>query len=366
MRVIVVGGGLIGTATALALCDAGVDVVLIERGVLGAEASWAAAGILAPQVEVEGPGPFLALSRFGLTSLFAWCARLQERSGVDVGLRRTGTLDVACDDAEEQALRGRIAWQRSERLSAEWLGVEEVRRQVPGIHGDVRGAAYFADEGSLDPRRLFEAMSGALRKAGSQLQVIARRIERLDARERKVHLVDAPAVVGDVVVVCAGAWTAAIPGVPVAADAVFPVRGQIAELCTPPPGTFQSVVFGRGGYLVPRSDGRVLCGSTVERVGFDKAVTAAGLTAVLTRAMSLIPDLGAAAVSSTWSGLRPGTPDQKPLLGEASPGVWVASGHYRNGILLAAASAEIVTAGILGRSLPLDIVPFSPLRFSRA
>ncbi len=364
MHVVVVGGGLVGTAVAHALRKKGVAVVVVERAVPGAEASWAAGGILSPQAECDVDGPMLRLCLDGLRATLALCEQLREELAGelgDVGLRKTGTLDVAVDDDEARALHARVAWQQALGLEARWLEAADVKRRAPV--GDVVGAALFAGEASLEPRRFFAALRARALASGVRF-LTGRRV--VSVEPRRVTLDDG-VVDGDAVVVCAGAWTPQVQGAGVAAGAVFPVRGQMVELLIAGgDGTRAAavdaapVVYGCGGYLVPRGDGRVVVGSTMEHAGFEKRVTAGGLQKVLTTATSLLPTLAQATVSSTWAGLRPATTDGLPLLGCSSSGVWVASGHFRNGVLLAAVSAERIAAAIVD-DVAIDPV-FQPSR----
>jgi len=342
MKAVVVGGGLVGTAVARALrlrLGAASEVVVVEQGVPGAEASWAAGGILSPQAECDVDGPMLRLCLAGLRATWTLVDALA------VGVSRRGVLDLALDDNEAAHLQQRVAWQRAAGLDAEWLGKEGVRARFKD-GADIGGArlvggAFFAGEGCLEPRTLFDALRSGCVRAGVTF-ITGRRVEGVEGKA--VHLVDG-SINADVVVVCAGAWTPQVQGVGVSPAAIFPVHGQMIELRTTL--TDAPVVYGGGGYLVARGDGRVVVGSTMEQRGFDKQLTVGGLHKVLTTATTLLPALSAAAVTSTWAGLRPATPDGLPLLGRSQTGVWVASGHFRNGILLAAISAERIAAAVV-------------------
>ncbi|MDP2340479.1 MAG: glycine oxidase ThiO [Deltaproteobacteria bacterium] len=334
-KVVVVGGGLVGTAVARALRLRGVDVVVCERGVPGAEASWAAGGILSPQAECDVDGPMLRLCLDGLAGTLELCAALG-----DVGLRKTGTLDVATNASELLALQARVAWQQAAGLSAEWLEPDEVKarfRLAAGV-----GAAFFAGEAALEPRRFFEVLRGSAHSLGVK-SVTGRRVVAVEPTR---VILDEGTLQADAVVVCAGAWTAQVEGCGIDPAMIFPVRGQMVEL-QGEQASFDVVVYGHGGYAVPRLDGRVVVGSTMEHAGFTKAVTVGGLQKVLHTATSLVPALAEAPVLSTWAGLRPATRDGLPLLGKSKTDVWVASGHFRNGVLLAAVSGERLAAAIV-------------------
>jgi len=224
----------------------------------------------------------------------------------------------------------------------------------------------------VEPRRLFEQLRANAQRAGVHF-LGGRRVRRVEAdaveldRDLEGALdagVAGERIEGDAVVVCAGAWTPRVAGVGVADDAVFPVRGVMVEIDGGDVGrSFDAVVYGHGGYAVPRRDGRVLIGSTMERAGFDKTITAGALASVLRRAVTLLPGLAERPVKSHWAGLRPGTADGLPLLGRSTTGVWIASGHFRNGVLLAAASGALLRDAIL-HDAPLDAA-FAPDRFAR-
>ena len=367
-HIVVVGAGLVGTAVARALGRAGARVTVVERGVPGAEASWAAGGILSPQAECDHDGPMLQLCRRGLRDVRAVVAALRDEVGVDhvaLGFREGGTFDVAVTPAEVTSLRARVAWQTQAGLPAQWLDGDELRRRAP-VGDDVLGGAFFPDEAAVEPRALCEALRTSAVAAGVAF-VTGRRVDVVDA-EGVLAVDDAGSSVrlgGDAVVVCAGAWTPRVPGAGVADDAVFPVRGVMVEIDGGDVGRAASaVVYGHGGYAVPRRDGRVLVGSTMERAGFDKTITTGALAAVLGRATRILPGLVDRPVRAHWAGLRPGTADGLPLLGRSSTGVWIASGHFRNGVLLAAASGELLRDALLHGAAP--DTAFSPRRFDEA
>jgi glycine oxidase len=362
MRVVIVGAGLVGTAVARALARQGAEVVVIERGVPGAEASWAAGGILSPQAECDSDGPMLRLCLDGLAATRRLANELKAELGGlgNVGLIEGGTLDVAVNDEEARALRHRVQWQQAAGLQATWLDPAGVK-SVAGVIGDVAAGAFFPTEASLDPRLLFEALRGSATNAGARF--VQHFVRRVTGQSVVVdHDGRDEVIAGDVVVVCAGAWTPQVAGTDIDADAIFPVHGQMVEV-DGRAGAFDAVVYGRGGYVVPRGDGRVVAGSTMERQGFQKGVTVGGLAKVLSMVGALVPSLQTATVRSSWAGLRPGSRDGLPLLGQQSSGLWLASGHFRNGVLLAAISGERL-AGALLRQEPIDDA-FSPRRFSR-
>jgi glycine oxidase len=357
--VLVLGGGVIGCAVALALRDRGLSVTVAERGEPAREASWAAAGILAPQAEAHGPGPFLELALASRARWSAWAASLAERTGLDLAHRRDGTLVLALDEDHEARLATRLEWQRQAGLRVERLSSAELEPSV--TPGSCRMALRFPDDHQVDPRRLVPALLSACARAGVRFVTAgARRVLHDGTRATGADLDGASLSAGAVVVAC-GAWSALLDGAGLPARAVEPLRGQMIELAANP-APLRHVVFGHGGYLVPRSDGRVLCGSTEEKVGFRKEVTPAGLATLGQRAARLCPPLSEARVIDSWSGLRPSTPDGLPLIGAtALARLYAACGHHRNGILLAPVTAELIAASLTGGANPP--AAFSPARF---
>jgi glycine oxidase len=364
--VLVLGGGVIGCAVALALRDRGLQVTVVERGEPAREASWAAAGILAPQAEAHGPGPFLQLALASRARWGAWAAALAERTGLDVAYRHDGTLVLALDEDHQARLEARLDWQRQAGLRVERLSPAELAEREPSVTPrGCRMALRFPDDHQVDPRRLAPSLLAACAHAGVRfVTASARRVLHDGARATGADL-DGVAVSAGAVVVACGAWSALLDGAGLPARAVEPLRGQMIELSTGLSGRpvpLSHVVFGHGGYLVPRSDGRVLCGSTEEKVGFRKEVTPAGLATLGERAARLCPALSEARVLDSWSGLRPSTPDGLPLIGPtALAGLHAACGHHRNGILLAPITAELI-AGSLTGGVPVPAA-FSPARF---
>lgn len=362
--VVVIGAGVQGCAVAWRLARAGRSVVVLERAIPGAEASSAAGGILSPGVEALEPGPFYALGRASLARYPSFIEALERESGVAVGHRGGGTLEVAFDDDHARLLAGRAAKIQSAGLPVTVLDDAEVRRLEPGLSPEARGALWFEDEGSLDPRALGRALATAAQRAGATFvtgRVLA--IRRSGGRAVGVDHERGP-IDADVVVLAAGAWSLQVAGHGLPDGAVRPVRGQIAVVETRPP-LLSRVVFSGHGYAVPRADGRILLGSTMEEVGFEKAVTAGGLRHVLEVGIGLAPAIAGAPVVETWSNFRPASPDGEPILGPgATPGLFYATGHTRNGILLCPITADAIAASVLGEPPPVELAPFSAQRFA--
>jgi len=357
--VVVIGAGVQGCAVALRLAQAGKDVLVLERSIPGAEASSAAGGILSPGVEAVEPGPFYALCRASLARYAALARELEALAELPVGFRGGGTLEVALDDDHARLLAGRAERLLRHGMPAEVLDGDAVHRLEPGVSRQARGALFFPDEASVDPRLLSRALYLAAHAAGARFRTgqVLRVVQeggRAVAVEHEAGRLDA-----DAIVLAAGAWSALVAGSGLPRGAVRPVRGQIALLDTRP-RLLSRVVFSDKGYVVPRADGRVLCGSTMEEVGFEKAVTAGGLNAVLSLAIEIAPGLASAPVLETWSNFRPASPDGWPVLGpSAVPGLFYATGHTRNGILLTPITADAVAAAVLGQPPPVDLSPFT-------
>ncbi len=361
--VVVVGAGLQGCGVALRLAQAGRDVVVLERSVPGAEASSAAGGILSPGVEAE-PGPFHDLCTLSLERWERFAAEVERLSGSWVAFRGGGTLEVSVDDRFTPVLAARAARLERAGVRVEALDGDAARRLEPGLSRETRGALYFPDEASVDPRLLGRALHASAARAGArflqgQVRGIAVEGGRAAGVDHESGRIDAGAVV-----LAAGAWSLQVAGNGLPAGAVRPVRGQIAVLDTRPP-LLSRVIFSDKGYVVPRPDGRILCGSTMEEAGFEKAVTAGGLLRVLELAVEVAPALAAAPVVETWSNFRPATPDGLPILGPGTvPGLFYATGHYRNGVLLAPVTADVVADAVLGRPASVDLAPFGPARLA--
>jgi glycine oxidase len=362
--VVVVGAGVQGSSVALRLAQAGRKVAVLERAVPGAEASSAAGGILSPGVEALEPGPFYALCRASLARYPGFVRDVEALSSMSVALRSLGTLEVALDDDHAKILAARAGKILAHGLPVEVLDDAELRRLEPGVSPGARGALLFPDEASLDPRALARAVYVAAARAGAtfvtgQVRRIVTEGGRAAGVEHERGRIDAA-----VVVLAAGSWSLLVEGHGLPAGSVRPVRGQIAVLDTRPP-LLSRVIFSGHGYVVPRPDGRVLCGSTMEEVGFEKAVTAEGIRHVLDVAIGIAPALARAPLLETWANFRPASPDGEPILGAGTvPGLLYATGHTRNGILLAPITADAIAAAVLGAPPVVDLAPFSPARLS--
>lgn len=366
MKVLVIGGGIMGTSIALELAGPGFEVTVLERSIPGAEASSAAAGMLAPQLEASGPGPMLELSMRSRTLYPGWAARLGSETGLDVGYRDCGALQVALTLAQAHALEATVAWQAASGLRATFLTGDEARALEPALSAEAVAAAHFPDDHQVEPKKLMAALSAAARRRGVTFRpAVVRQLVSDGQRVQGVDVDDGRLDAG-LVVVAAGAWSAQVAGAGLDAAHLVPARGQLIEL-TLPSAPLRHVLKAGLGYVVPRADGRVVCGTTVELVGFDKRVTAEGLHTVLDHALTLCPSLKSAAVTDSWAGLRPWTADGLPMLGRSHlEGLLIASGHARNGILLAPITARLIGQLARGERPAMDVGPFRPDRFRQA
>ncbi|MGB5812776.1 MAG: glycine oxidase ThiO [Polyangiales bacterium] len=365
--VIVVGGGLMGCSTAYQLAKNDVSVLLLERSVPGAEASSAAAGILGPGVESAQDAFALQLGRRSRELHAVLAEELVELFGVDVGFRRSGVIELAFDDAGKQKLDAHAAALAVQGVRSETWSAEELRHEEPACNPEAIGALHIAEDAQVEPKSLLSAVALGAEREGVVFRsgATVRRVVIEGDRARGVE-VDGEIVEADRVVVAAGSWTTLIPGIRLHADTIYPVRGQMIETRTRPP-IFRRIVFGAGGYVVTRPDGRVLCGSTEERVGFARGITLQGMSHVIETARRIAPGLGDATVEGHWSNFRPGTPDGLPLVGETRiEHLLLASGHYRNGILLAPLTASLIADAVMGVAPSKAAEALSPQRFEES
>lgn len=342
--VVIVGGGVIGCAVARRAARDGLSVVVAERGTPGMEASWAAAGMLSPLAEADAPGPFLDLLIAAREVYPAYAAALREETGADVAYADAGTLYVALREEDEAELRERWAWQSAAGLPVERLTAEEARRMEPAVSPAVRMALRFPGDHQVDSRLLGAALWAAAARAGAEFRLgtEAVRLLRDGDRAAGVACADGSRIEAGAVVIAGGAWAGRMADLPRTVP-VEPVHGQLLALHSVPP-LFRHVVDSPRCYLVPRAAGRVIAGATTERTGDRKAVTPWGLRRLIDGAVEIAPALEHAPLAETWSGLRPGTPDGLPILGPDPelPNLVYATGHYRNGILLAPLTGERV------------------------
>lgn len=349
----VVGGGIVGLSVAWRAAQRGLSVAVLERGELGGGATHVAAGMLAPVSEVEFGEAGRGVLELGMRSATLWprfAAELERAGEAEVGLRRSGTLVVARDDDEARELERQLEFREQLGLRAVRLRASEAREREPALAPTVRLAVYAPDDHSVDPRKVVAALWRACEREGVRLRrhTPALGLE-LDASGQRVRGVrvqgESQTLTARRVVVACGAWSGALPGLPDGAGvSVRPVKGQILRLRDPAgPGLLEGVVRFEGGYLVPRGDGRYVLGATVEERGFEPNATAGGVYELLHDAHELVPGVRELQIEELGVGYRPGTPDNVPIVGRgALDGLLWATGHHRNGILLAPLTAELL------------------------
>ncbi len=360
--IVVIGAGIHGCATALRLAQAGARVTVLERSVPGAEASSAAGGILSPGVEAQHGGPLLALAQDSMRRWPTLVEELEATTGIDLAFRAHGTLRIVFSDAEAAAWKADLSRLVGLGVAAEWLDSADLAALEPALATTARGGYLFRGEASLDPKPLLRALATAA--AGAGVRFLTGQVRGIAVENGRVGGVDhvSGRLAAGAVLLAAGAWSGLVEGCALPAGAVRPVRGQMVVL-EARPELVGRVVFSPKGYLVPRPDGRILCGSTMEEAGFAKAVTAEGLWRILGMAVETAPELATALYSESWANFRPATVDGLPILGPgAIPGLFYSTGHHRHGILLAPASADLVAASLLGEAPALDLTPYSATR----
>ncbi|GAC1558321.1 MAG: glycine oxidase ThiO [Herpetosiphon sp.] len=366
--VTIIGAGIQGLAIGWYLARAGRSVTIVERDTAGHGASWAAAGMLAPHVEAEpGEEKLLPLLLAGQELWPDFARELEQASGLAVGYRSEGTLVVALDHDDARRLKFQADYARSIGLEVELLSGYAARRREPHLASTVTAALYSSADHQVDNRLVVRALREAFLAAGGILRehtpVTAIMIEH--DRVHAVRLAD-ETLPTSTLILAAGAWSRSLEGLtPALRPPVRPVKGQMLalQMSTEAP-LVQHVVWGPGAYLVPRGDGRLLIGATVEERGWDPTLTAGGLLDLLRAAWETLPGIYDLPVVETWAGFRPGSRDDAPILGRTPvAGLLMATGHYRNGILLTPITAQSISRLILtGETMPL-IEPFNLARF---
>ena len=361
--VAIAGGGLIGGSIALELSRAGMRVGLFDRQQPGQEASWASAGILSPAPENPESVALVPLGKASLSLYPAFIAQVEEVSGMSTGFRAKGTLEALFSHDTKAELSTIIALHHGLGLKAEPLRAEDARELEPALSEEVKAAVLRPDECSVDNRALTIAVLDAARRSGAEISSGngAKAISREGGRCRGLILQNEK-VEAAWTIIAAGSFSAAIEGV-AAYALVRPAKGQIVALRAEDL-EIERVLWSEHIYLVPRNDGRILAGATVEYVGFDKRTTAGGIEKILSAAIELAPGLANARVEETWAGLRPDSPDHLPILGPTDlEGLLMATGHFRSGILLTPITARLIREWITEQKVSLDWDRFSPLRF---
>lgn len=370
-QVLIIGGGVIGLSLARELQRRGVEKIgILEKNqICGAEASSAAAGMLAPQSEADRIDDFFRFCAESRDSYPEFAAGLFDETGTDIELDRNGTLYLAFNDEEAAELERRYAWQKNANLQIEKLTAQEVLEIEPNVSPNVVFGLLFPNDWQVENRRLIAALKDSIERSSIEVYT--------DTEVRRL-LIENGAVIGaetanrkfyaEKIVLSAGAWSSLIDAesyhFPLKME---PIRGQMLSF-QGAERLFSKVIYTARGYLVPRRSGRILAGATVEHVGFDKSLTAAGEEFLRHNAFEIAPGLAKLQLSEKWAGLRPQAADSLPILG-AFPGVknlFAATAHYRNGILLAPKTAEIMADAITGSGESAYLKAFGPQRFTAA
>ena len=357
--VVVVGAGAIGLACAWRAAQRGLSVCVIDRGRPGEGASEVAAGMLVPVTEVDfGEERLVALKLASSDAYPAFIAEIEEASGLETGYRREGALYVALDRDEAEALRRLHELQRSLGLAAEWLTGAAARDLERGLSPSCAGAIFAPGDGQVDPRALVDALEVTAQRAGVRIvtgiEVVSASVDR--DRIRGVETADGERYEADHVVVASGAWSGEAAWLPEhARPPVRPVKGQIVHLAGPPGFLARLPVHTQWVYVVPRPNGRVVIGATVEERGFDVTVTAGAVLELLREGYRVLPDVSELEYSGVRAGLRPGSRDNVPLIGPgALEGLVLATGHYRSGILLTPVTADAVAGHLAGTAQEVE------------
>jgi len=363
--VIIVGGGVIGCSIAWRLAQAGLKVTVFERGRVGCEASRAAAGMLSPQGESQTPGPFFDLCLRGRAMYRSFAEELNDASGIDVEYKDEGTLFVVLQGEDDQEKTRWATWQKEAGLPLEHVSADDLRKIEPAVTESATRAIFLAQEHQVENRHLMDALEVAMNRAG---------VELIEGSEVTAIATDHGKATGvmfagrrldaDVVVVAAGTWASPLLE-PLGLNVkVIPARGQMIAV-SGRRRPLSRVLHSSKIYLVPRRDGRILIGATVEYAGFLKAVTVGAMKHLLSAAVELAPSLRGFEIVETWCGLRPDTLDHLPIMGPSGVNnLLLATGHFRNGILLAPITAGLVSDVIVTGRVSPDLEPFSANRFA--
>jgi glycine oxidase len=374
--VAIIGAGVVGLGIAWRLAARGVSVSVFDRGAAGQGATHAAAGMLAACAEAEpGEEALVALGRDSQARWPAFAEELQQASGIDVELRREGTLVIALTSDDQARLFHHLEFQKKLDLPLEWISAAETRRREPHLAGKLAGAVFSPQDHQVDNRKLATALGLAARAAGASINEHTP-VASISSQGRRVDgvvLADGRKHAADTVVLAAGAWSrgiaSSIPDLPARSlPPVRPIKGQMLALRMDPAAPLiNHVIWGPGIYLVPRRDGRLIAGATVEEKGFDTTITAGGLLTLLEAAWRAVPAIEELPIDEMWVGHRPGSRDDAPILGPGPlDGLIYATGHHRNGILLAPVTADAIARLVLDGTLDPAIRPFGIERFTPA
>lgn len=358
MRVIVVGGGINGLLTARELAAAGLQVMLLERGRIGQEASWAGGGIVSPLYPWRYAPAVTALARWAQAAYPILTQALLEETGIDAEFTRSGLLFLDTPDARDAQ-----AWAQQQGVTCTSMAASALHQQWPGLASDIAQGLYLPEVAQVRNPRLLKALQADLLRR--PLVTLHEEADVVDIQRRSspaVMLATGERMEADAVVLAGGAWTQRLLQRLGMTLPVRPIKGQM-QLYQLAPGALRTMILRQGHYVIPRRDGLVLCGSTLEDTGFDKSVTETAHRTLRAAAVALWPALADAPCVAQWAGLRPASPNGIPFIGEvpSHPGIWVNAGQFRNGLVLAPASAQLLCDQLLGRAPAMDASPYQLL-----
>jgi glycine oxidase len=366
----IIGGGIIGASIAFELAAERLNVVVVDRKEPGREASWAAGGMLSLAPDSVRDLPLVPFARESLGRYPQFIEAIEDASGKRTNYARDGALEVFLSADAERKCDERLSELRGLGIGLERITEGAARQIERAISASTRAALWIPEEGTVEPRLLMDALLTAAGNRGVEIRAGCGVTGLIREGDRCTALIaGGEKIVAQHVVLAAGCFSGEIVNESWLKQLAptRPVRGQMIAFRPKreAPGV-RRVTRSEQGYLLPRSDGRIVAGSTIEEAGFDKLVTAAGLSKILASALAICPELSGAEVIETWAGLRPGTPDDLPILGPADcEGLWIATGHYRNGFLLAPATANLFRNWIVCANSGVNVAAFSPLRFAR-
>jgi glycine oxidase len=365
--VIIAGGGIIGGAIAFELAQRKLRVLVIDRQLPGQEASWAAAGMLSPAPDSADAIPLVPLASASMKIYPEFVASVESVSGMSAGFRPYGAIEALFDADAENKMAAMIAQHKKLGLDTEMLHIEGAAVLEPYLSREIRAAAILRKEAAIDNRAFTRAILRAAEIAGVEFRSNSR-VETLqhdEAGKCVGVIVGGEKISAKHVVIAAGFASSTIEGVAKYAPTI-PMRGQMVALQSETVDLHR-VIRSERGYIVPRGNGRCVIGSTIENVGTEKRVTPQGISKILSAAVEMIPALADAAIAETWCGLRPDTPDHLPSLGTTDiEGLLIATGHFRNGILLAPITAKLIAEWITSRKTSVNWDAFSPMRFAKS
>jgi glycine oxidase len=357
-KVLIIGGGVIGLSIARSLSKKGIKkITILERGEVGKEASHAAAGMLAPHAEAKKLDDFFNFCSESLSLYPQFSEELFDETGINIELDKSGTLYLAFTENDSIEITERYAWQKQHDLKVEHLSDQEVRKLEPFISPDVREGLFFPNDWQVENRKLVAALHKFCELNGVQI------IENAEVTNLSKNIAETfdKKHDFDIVILANGAWLSLIKTDNFVLPNVRPIRGQMISFKTAK-RLFSKVIYSPRGYIVPRSNGKIIAGASVEDVGFDNQTTDFEIETIMENTFEISPSLSNLSISEKWSGLRPCSPDNLPFLGEVSGNVFIAAAHYRNGILLAPKTAELIADTIVSGTVSNYLKTFNPKR----